>query len=119
MNLDLLPDYEGSEAFRSDHFPLYSRGVVAPSIFLDGEYLSMRRKRMLKKHTRKLVIFIIFQMMKSIALSGMMELYNIWKLPIESDDILQKMMKHQIFYLKIPYNSAKRFYQLKKEKGIY
>lgn len=118
MNLELLPDYEGSEAFRSDNFSLYSRGVVTPSIFLDGEYLTMSKKEVEETY-KEIGDFYhlpndeIYQSFRYDGVLQYLEIaYRVGRYFAESDE-------KPVMFQENPFSAATKFYQLKKEKGIY
>ncbi|MFH1297067.1 MAG: M28 family peptidase [Bacteroidota bacterium] len=117
LNVQLLPDFKGSGAFRSDHFPLYSRGVIVPGIFLSGEYLTMTEEDVAKAenqigdfyHLPKDEIYPSFRY--DGVVQQMEMVYHIGRYYAEGDEKPKLLPEN-------PYNAPMRFYKIKLDKGI-
>jgi Zn-dependent M28 family amino/carboxypeptidase len=117
-HLQLLPDIEGSSAFRSDHYSFYSRGVVVPSVYLTGDYLTMEKQEA-EKTLQTIGDFYHLpndEIYPSFRYDGVMQqlevMYYIGRYYADGTDKPSLLTEN-------PFNAAMRFNEIKKEKGIY
>lgn len=118
MNMELLPDLEGSDIFRTDHLPLYSRGVVVPDIFLGGDYLTLTKDQVDKvKETVGEYYHLpndeIYPIYRYDGILQQMEIvYNIGR--YYADAVTKPALLPEN-----PYKGVMRFNKIKEERGIY
>ncbi|KKK46614.1 hypothetical protein LCGC14_3163500 [marine sediment metagenome] len=118
LSSQLLPDFKGSGAFRTDAFPLYSRGVIVPSVHLDGEYLTLTKDD-IEKTKQQIGDFYhlpndeVYSTFRYDGVIQQMEIiYHIGRFYAEGDEKPKLLPKN-------PYNAPMRFYKLKHDKGIF
>lgn len=117
-HMQLLPDIEGSSAFRSDHYSFYSRGIVVPSVYLQGDYLTMEKQEAEKAqqtigHFYHLPNDEIYPSFRYDGVIQQLEvMYYIGRYYADSND-------KPVLLPENPFNAAMRFNEIKKEKGIY
>jgi Zn-dependent M28 family amino/carboxypeptidase len=116
--MQLLPDKEGSSAFRSDHYSFYSEGIVVPSVYLHGDYLTMEKQEVEKAqqtigqyyHLPNDEIYPEFNY--DGVLQQLEVMYSIGRYYADSNDKPFLLPEN-------PFNAVGRFNEIKKEKGIY
>ena len=118
IGAELYPDLKGSGKFRSDHFSFYSRGVVVPSMFLAGEYLTMNKEDA-ERASQEIGDFYHLpndEVYPSFRYDGVIQqmeiLYHIGRYYANGDDRPGLLQEN-------PFNAPMRFYKLKQEKGIF
>lgn len=118
MNLELLPDLQGSDLYRTDNLPLYSRGVIVPDVFSAGDYLTQTK---LEVDKVKEFVGEFYHLPND-------EIYPVYKY----DGVLQQMgMVYNIgrFYARgtakpallpeNPYKAVMRFNKIKEDRGVF